>query len=106
MVFIPYICFRYPLAGKATNQGRAILLQLNEEWKSPDEDYTPFNNILSAVWSKLRHDSYKWAVIQDLNLDSATYYRMETELHLVDPASHPNAIESGTTGLLPIVDRM
>jgi hypothetical protein len=34
--------------------GKEIFLIENDVWKQPDRDYTPYCNILSAVWPTLR----------------------------------------------------
>jgi hypothetical protein len=34
--------------------GKEIFLIENDVWKQTDRDYTPYSNILSAVWPTLR----------------------------------------------------
>ncbi|KAJ8299760.1 hypothetical protein KUTeg_023820 [Tegillarca granosa] len=78
--------------------GTKIYLAKHDHWNQKDKDYTPYRNILSAVWPKLRHGNYKWAVLDaSYILDAATFYRPENKLSLSDPCSHPNSIKCGTT---------
>lgn len=34
--------------------GNTILLEENDIWEESDKDYTPYSNMLSAVWPTLR----------------------------------------------------
>lgn len=77
--------------------GRDIFLELNAAWKESDIDYTSYRNILSAVWPKLRHRTYTWAVLEIINSDIAMNYR-NAHLKLPDPCSNPYAIKCGDTG--------
>ncbi|VDI80173.1 Hypothetical predicted protein [Mytilus galloprovincialis] len=76
--------------------GRDIFLELNAAWKESDIDYTSYRNILSAVWPKLRHRTYKWAVLEIINSDIAMHYR-DAHLKLPEPCSNPYAIKCGDT---------
>jgi hypothetical protein len=44
---------------KENGIGKGVYLEENTAWTLPDVDYTPYQNILSAVWPSLRHKSYK-----------------------------------------------
>jgi len=81
--------------------GRDIFLGLNEDWKAPDADYTPYKNVLSAVWPKLHHRNYTWALIEIKTLDVTMYYKDDVPL-LTDPCSHPDVIRCGKTGNISI----
>ena len=52
--------------------GQAIYLEKNDRWLPADQDYTPYSNILSAVWPMLRHRSYTWAVLDARTVDVTT----------------------------------
>ena len=77
--------------------GKTVYLEKNAEWKYPDKDYTPYKNVLSAVWPTLRHRNYKYAIIDAKSVDVTTYYRQVNQLVLTDPCSHPDQIRCGTT---------
>ena len=75
-----------------------MYLEENTAWTLPDVDYTPYQNILSAVWPSLRHKSYNWGVLKvDVN-NADTFYKDFTELSVMDPCSHPETIKCGITG--------
>lgn len=79
--------------------GKEIHLKKHNYWNHKDIDYTPYSNILSAVWPKLRHGHYKWAVLDASDiLDAAMFYVPGNKLNLFDPCSHPDSIKCGTTG--------
>jgi hypothetical protein len=78
--------------------GKGIYLEENTAWTLPDVDYTPYQNILSAVWPSLRHKSYNWGVLKvDVN-NADTFYKDFTELSVTDPCSRPETIKCGITG--------
>jgi len=78
--------------------GKGIYLEENTAWTLPDADYTPYQNILSAVWPSLRHKSYNWGVLKvDVN-NADTFYTDFTELSVTDPCSRPETIKCGITG--------
>ena len=35
--------------------GDPVVLGVNEDWAEEDMDYTPYTNVISAVWPKLRY---------------------------------------------------
>ncbi|XP_076113973.1 uncharacterized protein LOC143082259 [Mytilus galloprovincialis] len=79
--------------------GMPIFLEENDRWKPADEDYTPYKNLISAVWPSLRHGenvNYKYAIIDAKNVDVTTYYKQVGQLSLVDPCI-PDAIRCGET---------
>ncbi|CAG2222618.1 unnamed protein product [Mytilus edulis] len=79
--------------------GMSIYLEENDRWKPADEDYTPYKNLISAVWPTLRHGTnvnYKYAIIDAKNVDVTTYYKQVGQLSLVDPCI-PDAIRCGET---------
>ncbi|KAK3581576.1 hypothetical protein CHS0354_031922 [Potamilus streckersoni] len=78
-------------------QADANLLPQNGIWAVQDQDYTPYKNILSAVWPTLRHRVYDWAIIE-WNVDEQVTHFARTELILENPCGHPNAITCGRTG--------
>ena len=76
-----------------------IYLEENDRWKPADEEYTPYKNLISAVWPTLRHGkntNYKYAIIDARNVDVTTYYKKVGQLNLVDPCI-PDAIRCGET---------
>ena len=38
-----------------SHEGQPIYLEENAIWTALDVDYTPYNNIISAVWPQLRY---------------------------------------------------
>lgn len=78
--------------------GKTVYLAKNDLWSVPDQDYTPYKNVISAVWPTLRHRSYNYAVIDAKTVDVTTYYRQVNQLSLRDPCSHPDALKCGYTG--------
>ena len=82
--------------------GKTIYLAKNDKWEYPDEDYTPYKNVISAVWPSLRHRAYVYAIINARTVDVTTYYEQINQLDLVDPCSHPDAIKCGSTGKISL----
>ena len=82
--------------------GKTIYLAKNDKWEYPDEDYTPYKNVISAVWPSLRHRAYVYAIINAKTVDVTTYYEQINQLDLVDPCSHPDAIKCGSTGKISL----
>ncbi|KAK3103765.1 hypothetical protein FSP39_021725 [Pinctada imbricata] len=72
--------------------GNPIFLLENDLWPLSDRDYTPYYNYISAVWPRLRYNTYKVAVIHYKTLDVTTYYKPLATLDLNDPCSHPDVI--------------
>ncbi|KAK3581570.1 hypothetical protein CHS0354_031918 [Potamilus streckersoni] len=72
------------------------LIPQNGIWAVQDQDYTPYKNILSAVWPTLRHRVYDWAIIE-WNVDEQITHLARTGLILENPCGHPNAITCGRT---------
>ncbi|XP_052067298.1 uncharacterized protein LOC127706680 [Mytilus californianus] len=86
--------------------GIPIYLEENDRWKLTDEDYTPYKNLISAVWPTLRHGenvNYKYAIIDARNVDVTTYYKQVGQLKLVDPCI-PDAIRCGETQFVNIIN--
>jgi hypothetical protein len=54
------------------------------EWALPDVDYTPYTNIISAVWPTLRHKSYTWGVIQATVNNVDRFYKSFTDIIITD----------------------
>ncbi|XP_046562881.1 uncharacterized protein LOC124271764 [Haliotis rubra] len=77
------------------NVGQGITLDQNSHWN--DADYTPYKNILSAVWPTLRHRNYTWAVVSGDQLDPSSHYKRETLMIVTDPCSMPGVIKCGHT---------
>ncbi|XP_076085163.1 uncharacterized protein LOC143055975 isoform X1 [Mytilus galloprovincialis] len=77
--------------------GKEIYLEENGKWNIEDVDYTPYKNILSAVWHSLRHKDFTWAVIEVKSLDALTFYKDFNSIHLSDPCSHPDVVTCGHT---------
>lgn len=84
-----------------SGMGKNINLETNAAWPLLDEDYTPFKNVLSAVWPTLRHTSYQWGVIQIKSIDAQTFYKELTDIVISDPCSHPDSVQCGQTGITP-----
>lgn len=80
--------------------GRTIYLTKNDYWTEADQDYTPYKNVISAVWPTLRHRSYTYAVLNAKTIDVTTYYQQINQLSLKDPCDHPDAIKCGATSML------
>ncbi|CAC5375358.1 unnamed protein product [Mytilus coruscus] len=78
--------------------GNNINLETNAAWTLLDADYTPYKNVLSALWPSLRHKSYQWGVVQVKNIDAQTFYTEFTDIVISDPCSHPDSIQCGQTG--------
>ncbi|CAC5401969.1 unnamed protein product [Mytilus coruscus] len=81
----------------AETQGMDIHLETNTGWDFPDIDYTPYNNIISAVWPELRHGLYTWGVIQVKVNYADRYYKSFTDMVIQDPCSHPDVVSCGKT---------
>ncbi|XP_071153805.1 uncharacterized protein [Mytilus edulis] len=81
----------------AETQGMSIHLETNTEWNFPDIDYTPYNNIISAVWPTLRHGLYTWGLIQVKDNYADRYYKSFTDMSIKDPCSHPDVLSCGIT---------
>ncbi|XP_046562884.1 uncharacterized protein LOC124271767 [Haliotis rubra] len=77
------------------NVAQGITLDQNSHWN--DADYTPYKNILSAVWPTLRHRNYTWAVVAGDQLDPSSHYMRETLMIVTDPCSMPDVIKCGHT---------
>ncbi|XP_033751510.1 LOW QUALITY PROTEIN: uncharacterized protein LOC117335547 [Pecten maximus] len=89
---------KYDETGALKNgYGEEIFLQQNALWEISDVDYTPYSNILSAVWPDLRHRNYTFAVLKGVAVDATTYYLPTNVLTLPDPCSHPDSIQCGQT---------
>ncbi|XP_060580924.1 uncharacterized protein LOC132737608 [Ruditapes philippinarum] len=86
-----------PLSTEKAHIGKDIYLEENSIWETPDEDYTPYTNILSAVWPTLRYTKYYWAVLLVKVNDPTVFYKSTDTLDLKEPCSHPDAIKCGTT---------
>ncbi|XP_053398434.1 uncharacterized protein LOC128556766 [Mercenaria mercenaria] len=86
-----------PLSTEDDHVGKDIFLDENDVWKQSDKDYTPYNNILSAVWPTLRHSQYAWAVLLMKEDDPTVFYDRSKKLDLNDPCEHPDAIKCGKT---------
>ena len=84
--------------GNHGNKGTNVHFESNTEWALPDVDYTPYTNILSAVWPTLRHKSYTWGVIQATVNNVDRFYKSFTDIIITDPCSHPDVITCGHTG--------
>ncbi|XP_046561789.1 uncharacterized protein LOC124270793 [Haliotis rubra] len=77
------------------NVGQGITFDQNSHWN--DADYTPYKNILSAVWPTLHHRNYTWAVVVADQLDPSSHYKRETLMTVTDPCSMPDVIKCGHT---------
>ncbi|XP_072048763.1 uncharacterized protein [Amphiura filiformis] len=70
-----------------------ITLEKYSMWTKPDRDYTPSSSIISAVWSSLRNQQYKWAIIEDTQSFDYAGLRILPN----DPCEHPMALKCGET---------
>ncbi|CAC5386466.1 unnamed protein product [Mytilus coruscus] len=77
--------------------GRLVYLEQNALWPEADSDYTPYKNVISAVWPTLRHKNYDYAVLEAKDIDVTTYYRQVNQLNLKIPCDHPDRIKCGHT---------
>ncbi|XP_071084119.1 uncharacterized protein [Haliotis cracherodii] len=82
---------------KAPDQGYSISLDQNNHWEHADADYTPYKNILSAVWPTLRHRNYTWAVVSGDQVDPSSHYKRESLMTVTDPCSMPDVVRCGNT---------
>ncbi|XP_021356985.1 uncharacterized protein LOC110452658 [Mizuhopecten yessoensis] len=88
----------YDETGTVKNDyGKEIFLKENALWTFHDVDYTPYSNMISAVWPHLRHRNYTYAVLRSLAVDVTSYYRPTSLLSLPDPCSHPDSLKCGHT---------
>ncbi|XP_067680773.1 uncharacterized protein [Haliotis asinina] len=78
--------------------GNDIALEQNARWPKVDVDYTPYKNILSAVWPSLRHRKYKWAVVAGNKLDPTSHFKRESLMTVSDPCALAHVIKCGETG--------
>jgi hypothetical protein len=83
------LCYTFGLDG----YGLPVFLEKNARWSTPDKDYTPNRNYLSAVWPQLRYRAYVVAVLNAKSMDATTYYQQTNTLSLPDPCSHVDAIK-------------
>jgi len=74
-------------------------LTQNYAWEDKDVDYTPYQNVISAVWPTLRHRNYKYAVLKADALEVTSYYLPTNQLDLSEPCDHPSAIACGETSV-------
>ena len=74
-------------------------MKQNAFWNIDDVDYTPYKNIISAVWPTLRHRDYTYAILNARSVDVAAYYRQTGSLSLTDPCTHVDHMRCGTTGI-------
>ncbi|ESO88602.1 hypothetical protein LOTGIDRAFT_234472 [Lottia gigantea] len=71
-----------------------IKLDQNARWNEPDVDYTPYYDIISAVWPTLRHRNYTWGLLEGpLQLTSTLY--SNPDIIIPDPCSHPAIVICG-----------
>ncbi|XP_067663255.1 uncharacterized protein [Haliotis asinina] len=77
------------------NVDQGITLDQNIHWH--DVDYTPYKNILSAVWPTLHHRNYTWAVVAGDRVDPSSHYKRESLMTVPDPCSMPDVIRCGHT---------
>ncbi|CAC5370733.1 unnamed protein product [Mytilus coruscus] len=77
--------------------GKPVFLEQNDLWTEADRDYTPYKNVISAVWPTLRHKNYDYAIIEAKKVDVTTYYRQVNQLNLKTPCDHPDRIKCGHT---------
>ncbi|XP_046571088.1 LOW QUALITY PROTEIN: uncharacterized protein LOC124279320 [Haliotis rubra] len=78
--------------------GNDIILEQNALWPMLDVDYTPYKNILSAVWPSLRHRKYKWAVVAGNRLDPTSHFKRQSVMTVSDPCALADVIKCGETG--------
>ncbi|XP_071079258.1 uncharacterized protein [Haliotis cracherodii] len=78
--------------------GNNITLDQNALWPMLDVDYTPYKNVLSAVWPSLRHRKYKWAVVAGDKLDPTSHYKRESLMTFTDPCALADVVKCGETG--------
>ncbi len=83
---------------KASGIGSPVFLELNAGWYTSDADYTPYTNILSAVWPTLRHRNYTWSVVSGDKMTATSHYKRESIMTVADPCLIPDVIKCGNTG--------
>ncbi|XP_046543946.1 uncharacterized protein LOC124254113 [Haliotis rubra] len=82
---------------KSSDEGYSISLVQNNRWVHDDVDYTPYKNILSAVWPTLRHRNYTWAVVSGDQVDPSSHYKKDSLMTVTDPCSMPDVVRCGQT---------
>ncbi|CAC5375033.1 unnamed protein product [Mytilus coruscus] len=83
--------------GNEDGIGVGVFLEENAAWILTGADYTPFKNVLSAVWPSLRHKPYQWGVVEVNSNNAQTFYKEFTDVVISDPCSHPNTVLCGQT---------
>ncbi|ESO94429.1 hypothetical protein LOTGIDRAFT_175429, partial [Lottia gigantea] len=71
-----------------------IELEPSARWNEPDVDYTPYNDLISAVWPTLRHRNYTWGLLEGPLQPTSTLYS-NPDIVIPDPCSHPSTIICG-----------
>ncbi|ESO88609.1 hypothetical protein LOTGIDRAFT_165393 [Lottia gigantea] len=71
-----------------------IKLDQNVRWNEPDVDYTPYNDIISAIWPTLRHRNYTWGLLEGPLQPTSTLYS-NPDIIIPDPCSHPAIVICG-----------
>ena len=84
-------------AGDLDYVGDSIVLEQNAEWPTPDADYTPYTNVISAVWPKLRHRNYTYAVIRLTGGWDDTHWENTNHISTNDPCNYANVLVCGET---------
>ncbi|KAK7500517.1 hypothetical protein BaRGS_00008092 [Batillaria attramentaria] len=77
------------------SSGEPVTLAFNDGWSQGDRDYTPHNDVISAVWPTLRHPKVKWAVMVSQGPDVTSHFENSGPQPLSDPCSSPNVIVCG-----------
>ncbi|XP_046345841.2 uncharacterized protein LOC124126446 [Haliotis rufescens] len=86
-------------AGQTDDNGltSGITLEENDVWQRVDLDYTPYKNMLSAVWPSLRHRKYKWAVIAGDKMDNTSHFKQGRRMTNTDPCAMADVVKCGET---------
>ncbi|XP_046570853.1 uncharacterized protein LOC124279103 [Haliotis rubra] len=96
-VVVPSIVIDVVGARQVDDVGSPVSLDQNGGWDTADADYTPYRNVLSAVWPTLRHRNYTWAVVSGDQLDPSSHYKKDSLMTFTDPCSMPDVIKCGHT---------
>ncbi|XP_067684738.1 uncharacterized protein [Haliotis asinina] len=96
-VVVPAIVIDVVGARQVDDVGSPISLDQNDGWDTGDADYTPYRNVLSAVWPTLRHRKYTWAVVSGDQLDPSSHYKKDRVMTFSDPCSMPDVVKCGHT---------
>ena len=75
--------------------GEHVTLGFTDAWNKDDVDYTPYSNIISAVWPSVRNSKVTWAILESEGPNVTFHFLAPDRQSLVDPCSSPSRIACG-----------